>query len=184
MDSQTYVPREAIWYENAGGQPSVGRLRNECIRLADDAPYIAHWDHDDISAPDRLRIQMEHIQKTGKLVTGFWDCPQYDLKRDKVWIYENPHKNLYALGNGLLYRREAWGRVKFPEDRLVDDPLWKKNVGGENIETRSVWENGKPLMIQVVHGANTSATIIRSSTHYKEPSAAQEKAVRELLASA
>ena len=203
-DAQTYTMRHLVLLDNGKepnversdvggysyiyrlGLPNVGAIRNyinglKWPKVPMDCEYIAHFDFDDISAPNRLQCQLDHINKTGKQVTGFWDCPQYDLKRDKVWIYENPRPGQYALGNGLLYRRSTWERVKFPEDRAVDDPLRKKNVGGENIETRSVWENGKPLMIQVVHGANTSATIIRSSTHYKEPTTEQEKAVRKLL---
>jgi hypothetical protein len=145
---------------------------------------IVHFDWDDISAPLRLQRQLEHIQKTGKLVTGFYDMPMYDAKNDKVWIYANPHKEHYSLGNCLFYKREAWERVKFP-DITPEDNLWRKNIGGENIESRSVFEeDGTPLMIQVIHGGNASASIIRSSTYYKEPSEAQEKAIRELLASA
>ncbi len=189
MDMQTYVPREVIWYENKLGESSVGKLRNECIKLAseypstDDPAYIAHWDHDDIWAPTRLQRQLDHIRETGKLVTGFYNCPMYDVKNDKVWIYTNPHPS-YSLGNCLFYKREAWERVKFP-DMTPEDNLWRKNIGGENIEPRSVFEpDGSPLMIQVVHGANASASIIRSSVYYQEPSETQEKAVRELLASA
>jgi hypothetical protein len=107
----------------------------------------------------------------------------YDAKHDKVWIYENPRHSPYSVGCSLFYKREAWEKHKFP-DRTPEDNLWRNAVGGENIESRSVWENGKPLMIQVIHGGNASASIVRSSVYYKEPSEAQEKAVRELLASA
>jgi hypothetical protein len=163
---------------------SVGVRRNLAIALAPgDTGHIAHFDYDDISAPLRLKRQLGHIQQTGKLVTGFYNMPMYDLKNDKVWIYTNPRTN-YSLGNCLFYKREAWERVKFP-DKTPEDNVWRKNIGGENIESRSVFEpDGSPLMIQVVHGANASASIIRSSVYYQEPSEAQEKAVRELLASA
>ena len=167
---------------------SVGEMRNTGLIAAwtftEGIPhYIAHFDDDDISAPNRLSCQLAHIQKTGKLVTGFYDCPMYDAKHDKVWIYENPRHSPYAVGCSLFYKREAWEKHKFP-DRTPEDNLWRNAVGGENIESRSVWENGKPLMIQVIHGGNASASIVRSSVYYKEPSEAQEKAVRELLQSA
>ncbi len=171
---------------------SVGNLRNcvigaACFSLKSAVgvtpDYISHFDDDDISAPLRLQRQLEHIQQTGKLVTGFRDMPMYDLKNDKVWIYTNPHPS-YSLGNCLFYKREAWERVKFP-DMTPEDNLWRKNIGGENIESRSVFEpDGSPLMIQVVHGANASASIIRSSTYYKEPTPEQENAVRKLLVEA
>ncbi len=173
------------WKEPAFSGMKVGVLRNLAIEhvLGIHPDYIAHFDDDDISAPLRIQRQLEHVQKTGKLVTGFYNMPMYDLKNDKVWIYTNPHPS-YSLGNCLFYKREAWERVKFP-DMTPEDNLWRKNVGGENIESRSVFEeDGTPLMIQVVHGANASASIIRSSVYYQEPSEAQEKAIRELLASA
>ncbi len=184
---QTYLKSTYFVADTSLPKSTVGAWRNWAIQeVIDNAigiDYIAHFDWDDISAPARLQRQIEHIQQTGKEVTGFVDMPMYDKKNDKVWIYTNPHPS-YSLGNCLFYKREAWERVKFP-DMTPEDNLWRKNIGGENIEPRSVFEpDGSPLMIQVVHGANASASIIRSSVYYQEPSEAQEKAVRELLASA
>jgi hypothetical protein len=200
-----YISREGVrisdlfqYHKPEWNSKTVGALRNELIQWsmkllctdrsgymvqAPDPDYIAHFDYDDISASNRLSCQLAHIQKTGKLVTGFYDCPMYDVKHDKIWIYENPRHSPYAVGCSLFYKREAWEAHKFP-DRTPEDNLWRNAVGGENIESRSVWENGKPLMIQVIHGGNASASIVRSSVYYKEPSEAQEKAVRELLQSA
>jgi hypothetical protein len=183
-DWQTVGHHTVIYDDEHCPIKAVGAFRNSGLRsLTNDTHYIAHFDVDDISAPNRLAVQLAHIQKTGKLVTGLYDCPMYDVKHDKVWMYENPRHSPYAVGCSLFYKREAWEKHKFP-DRTPEDNLWRNAVGGENIESRSVWENGKPLMIQVIHGGNASASIVRSSVYYKEPSEAQEKAVRELLQSA
>ncbi len=163
---------------------SIGVLRNWCIQepayKKERPDYIAHFDDDDICAPARLEKQLEHIRQTGKEVTGFYNMPMYDAKNDKVWIYANPRTN-YSLGNCLFYKRSAWERERFP-DKTPEDNIWRKNIGGENIESRSVFEpDGSPLMIQVVHGANASASIIRSSVYYQSATFDQENKVRALL---
>lgn len=173
-----------IFPENRDG--TVGALRNAAIGYAPqgDWDYVAHFDWDDWSAPDRLSIQLAHIQKTGKLVTGFHTMPIYDAVNDKVWIYSNPKPN-YALGTSLFYKREAWERVKFPEDRVVDDNLWRSRIGGENIDSISGFrEDGSPIMIQVIHGGNASAQIVPSSARFKEATPELAKMVREILARA
>jgi len=169
---------------------TTGFLRNAAIEFSQFCgarvpDYVAHFDDDDVSAPDRLSHQLAHIQKTGKLVTGYYDMPMYDAKNDKVWIYSDPAKR-YILGTSLFYKREAWERVKFP-DRTPEDNLWRKQVGGENCEPQSVFRDGVPMMVQTVHGGNASARIslnpkgIPTSKRFREPSEAEEKAVRELL---
>jgi len=166
-------------------QYSVGKLRNISIGgfCPAETEYIAHFDWDDWSAPDRLSRQLAHIQKTGKLVAGFYDMPMYETIHDKVYMYRNVHKE-YALGTSLFYRREAWERVKFP-DETPEDNKWRRDVGFENCESQSsLREDGSPIMIQVIHGANASARIIRGGTYFKEADEAQAKAVRDILASA
>jgi hypothetical protein len=182
---QTVGHHTVIYHDEHCPVKAVGAFRNQGLRwLTNDTDYIAHFDVDDVYAPECLERQLWHIQKTGKLVTGFYDCPIYDSTKDKVWIYTHERTN-YALGNSLFYKREAWERVKFPEHVMVDDPQWRAKIGGENILSQSVWmEDGRPLMIQIFHGGNASCSIIRSSPRYKEASERQDKAVRELLARA
>jgi glycosyltransferase involved in cell wall biosynthesis len=174
------------WWRGLQGS-TTGVLRNKAIEAGSFnfalPDFIAHFDDDDISAPDRLQRQLEHIQRTGKLVTGFYDMPMYDARKDKVWIYRNDKTN-YALGTSLFYRREAWERVKFP-DKTPEDNIWRHRVGLENCESQSVFrEDGTPMMVQVVHGGNASARIFAGTPRFKEASAEQEKAVRALIASA
>ncbi len=172
--------------ETSNPKKTVGWWRNYAITALQNSPsvgYIAHFDWDDVSSPDRMAIQFAHIQKTGKLVTGFHTMPIYDALNDKVWIYSNP-KPGYALGTSLFYKREAWERVKFP-DRTPEDNLWRQKIGGENIDSISGFrEDGSPIMIQTIHGRNASARIVKNSPYFKEASEAQEKAVREILARA
>ncbi len=146
--------------------------------------YIAHFDDDDVSAPDRLSIQLAHIQETGKLVTGFHSMPMYDAKNDKVWLYRH-HDERYALGTSLFYRREAWERVKFP-DKTPEDNQWRREVGLDNcLSQSSLREDGTPIMIQTVHGGNASARIVPSNhTKFTEASPELDAEVRRILKTA
>ena len=201
--SQTYRNKRLIIWDNSENRPwhytmdlpdnescvedvsglTVGDYRNHCIEWAlehRDIDYISHYDHDDVSGPDRLILQLAHIQKTGKLLTGFYDMAMYDVKNDKTWIYSN-EDHRYALGTSLFYRREAWERVKFP-DLTPEDNKWRKEVGLDNCESRSGFrEDGSPIMVQTVHGGNASARIFPSSHRYKTPTAEQDRQIRELL---
>lgn len=163
---------------------TVGTLRNICISECDHPKeYIAHFDWDDWSAPDRLSIQLAHIQKCGKLAVGFRDMLMYETIHDRVYFYQNPHPH-YTLGTSLFYKREAWEKMKFP-DATPEDPRWRRDLGYDNFEgMSSLRADGSPIMIQVIHGGNASARIIRGGNYFKEASEQQAKAVREILARA
>ncbi len=190
IEEQVYVPRESGILYTAHDSRTIGSLRNTLLDTGVEpfgkisAPFVAHFDWDDWSAPDRLSIQLDHIQKTGKLVTGFHDMPMYDAKNDKVWFYRH-HDPRYALGTSLFYRREAWERVKFP-DKTPEDNQWRREVGLDNcLSQSSLREDGTPIMIQTVHGGNASARIVPSNhTKFQEADEKLEKAVREILAHA
>ena len=168
---------------NKRGEQTTGALRNQCISLLGECDYVAHFDMDDYSAPDRLSVQLAHIQKCGKLAVGFRDMLMYETKTDKVYFYQNPHPH-YTLGTSLFYKREAWEKMKFP-DKTPEDPHWRRQLGFDNFEgMSSLRADGTPIMIQVIHGANASARIIRGGTYFKEASESQAKAVREILANA
>jgi len=159
---------------------TVGALRNELVARNSDATFIAHFDVDDFSAPDRLSIQLAHIQKTGKLLTGFHNMMFYDVRDDRVMFYQHESPN-YALGTSLFYRREAWERVKFP-DATPEDNKWRMAVGLTNCESiSSLRADGTPIMIQTIHGGNASAQIVEGSSRWMKPTPAQEREVRRIM---
>lgn len=170
-------------YNTEGLHDSIGVLRNlanqvpECLQQPD---FYAHFDWDDWSAPDRLSIQLAHIQKTGKLVTGFYNMLFYDSVNDRVHYYEHPDHR-FALGTSLFYRREAWEKHPFP-DMTPEDNRWRRDVGLDNCSSiSSLREDGTPIMIQTLHGANASAKVVHDSARWKTPTAEQERMVREII---
>lgn len=167
---------------------SVGVLRNHAISwsiasLRDGKPdFIAHFDDDDWSAPDRLSVQLAQIMRTGKLVTGFYDMTFYDTVNDRVMFYRHEDKR-YALGTSLFYRREAWEQHKFP-DETPEDNKWRVAVGLDNCESSSsLRADGTPIMIQTIHSANASARII-VTPRWSVPPKELEDEVRRIVATA
>lgn len=184
--SQSYPEKTSMFVDTAGSKLTIGALRNGAVDVVlrkRPCDIIAHFDWDDWSAPDRLSIQLAHIQKCGKLAVGFRDMLMYETIHDRVYFYQNPHPH-YTLGTSLFYKREAWEKCKFP-DATPEDPRWRRDLGYDNFEgMSSLREDGSPIMIQVIHGGNASARIIRGGSYFKEASEQQAKAVREILARA
>lgn len=179
--AQTYKDREWIELLNVPHTQSVGKLRNRMLETAQ-GEYVSHHDYDDWSAPDRLEVQLAHLEKTGKLVGGFYDMPLYDQTKDETWIYRHEDTR-YALGTSLFYKREAWMRFRFP-DQTPEDPKWLSHIGFDNRLSRSVFrEDGTPIMIQVIHGRNASARILHTPKYTKAPKELHEH-VKEILAKA
>jgi len=178
--SQNYERKHLLLVHTEKSTLTIGANRNTIMEASPPCSYFAHWDYDDVSAPDRLSLQYAHIQKTGKLLTGFYEMAMHDVKNDKTWVYSN-EDHRYALGTSLFYRREAWEFAKFP-DATPEDNKWRKEIGYDNCESMSGFRaDGSPIMVQTVHGGNASAGIYPSSHRYKTATAEQERAVRELL---
>ena len=195
VESQTYPNKHWLPMDTRGMNLTVGALRNLMIRsTGQDFDLIAHFDHDDWSAPSRLSEQVEFMQATGAQVVGYYDMPLYDEQRDKVLLYDSHNPN-YALGTSLMYRREVWERVPFP-DQTPEDTTWQNNVGPENVASYSSLKPGKPIysndvqlgrdelhlgMVQTVHKASAAARVCLHSSRVEPASVELDRAVREIL---
>ncbi len=159
---------------------TIGALRNMAIHRHADCEIVAHWDWDDWSSPQRLQYQLDFMRSTGVAVVGFNTMAFYDAVRDRVLYYDSRMAN-YGLGTSLFYKREAWERVKFP-DITPEDTTWQHQIGHDNIRGCSSIVDGKPMMIQVLHGGNAAANA--SGAIFEKASEALEKQVREILKNA
>ncbi len=182
FEDQSYDPKNLLVWNTAGLSKTIGAMRNRTIDTLTmtSTDIVAHFDWDDWSAPERLQYQLDFMRSTGAPVVGFYDMLFMDTVRDRVLYYDSRLKN-YGLGTSLFYKREVWERVKFP-DITPEDTTWQHQVGHDNIRGCSSIVDGKPMMIQVIHGANAAASA--SGAIFQEASEAQNKAVREILARA
>jgi glycosyltransferase involved in cell wall biosynthesis len=137
---QTWEPRELIVIDD--GQDAIADLipgddRIRYIRL--DQPLrrgakrnigcelargdlIAHWDDDDWIAPDRLSQQVQALASGNVAVCGATDLLHYAVESGQAWQHRpaangRPH----LAGATLLYRRDTWATLRFPDRDVGDD---------------------------------------------------------------
>ena len=166
---------KGIWHCCApGAGDSVGALRNAAagwIEYRFRPKYIAHWDSDDYSHPERLAEQVALAENGGFAAVAYNRMLFWDTTRNggEAWMYFSPP---HGLGTSMLYRVDAWARTPFRDLKRPDGSL----IGGEDTEwlraTRSVRLESSmvlsadghlagfvPRMIASIHGANTSSRI-------------------------
>ena len=102
----------------AGPKSSLGLKRNFCCEQGR-GELIAHFDDDDYSAPTRLAIQVERLEKSGKAVSGL--CMMKFTDGQKWWRYMKDVN--YPLGTSLVYRRSWWEQNRFPDVQLASDAM-------------------------------------------------------------
>ncbi len=179
--SQTYEYKELIAADTSRLKITIGAIRNNLVSNTTRNCLIAHWDHDDWSAPDRLAQQVEVMRAHDCAITGYHDLPFYDVDEDRVLFYQS-NMTGYAVGTSLLYRREVWERTPFPDKSMGEDASWQHAVrrqqGHAVVSTSSVVD-GKPLMVGRMHGGNTCK---KFGNNYTAASPELERAVRACIA--
>lgn len=154
---------------------TIGGLRNYLVDRSEPG-LIAHFDDDDWSSPTRLAEQVAFLEETGAEVVGYRDMPFHDERSDCVLFYDSRQPTGYAVGTSLLYRREVWERVPFP-DQMEEDTAWQRSVGVENIKSQSSIAGGIK-MFATIHKGNTSG---KSGARYAPADPALEREMRALL---
>ncbi len=105
---------------------TIGAKRNYAVAHAD-GEFVAHWDDDDFSAPDRLEFQMRFMEWSTQAV-AFSSVYFVDESKGYGWCYHDG--NQYGIGGSLLYRRSWAARHPFPdksigEDNAFIEELWR-----------------------------------------------------------
>ncbi len=84
--------------------------------------FIAHWDDDDWSAPNRLSAQVAHLQAADADACGARELLHYRPRSGDAWLYRYPAKErAWVAGCTLLYRRSAWAQHAFPAIDVGED---------------------------------------------------------------
>lgn len=128
----------------ADGQIQVGGLRNIAV-AASRGEYVATWDDDDWSAPERLQLQMETIREHQRPACVLHRCQIYDMATLRAFI-----STPYMWQMSMVCKRSVL--PEYPnqmrgEDRHVVDLL---------LHSHQLIQLERPdLYIYVYHGANT-----------------------------
>lgn len=187
FDSQTYPHKTWVEWDTSQVKLPIGTIRNQLIQtaVAFKPDLIAHFDHDDWSAPNRLAEQVKFMESSGAPVVGYSDMPFYDEVRDRVLLYDSRNPN-YALGTSLMYRREFWEAHPFP-DQNDEDTTWQNAGVAQHVRSCSSLfkvcgcpEPDGPRMFATIHKGNTSP---KAGARFQVASAELEAAVRTLLQS-
>jgi len=95
---------------------TIGSKRDLACSLAH-GEFIAHFDSDDWSGPDRLTDQMTRLLTSGKAVTGFHSML---FTNGSAWWRYNGQvfsgisgRMLGVFGTSLLYRKDRWRKHQF-----------------------------------------------------------------------
>lgn len=147
------IPRDPrIRYVMARRRRTIPEKRNACCFRAR-GKYIAHWDDDDWSDPRRLEVQMEHLEKSGKTVTGFHSMLFYDIEDGQAFSYKGV-AGYYACGTSLFYTRDFWERNQWDvQHRLSSDNHFVRRAYNRNhLATMA----GNSLMVARVHPRNSN----------------------------
>ena len=163
FQDQTYVHRELLILDNGdsiqdlippygriryvrmAGDHKIGNLRNYCCQMAR-GEFIAHWDDDDWSHPNRLQAQIGSLQ--GLDVTVF-SSMYFHGPGKEVKLYTAPAG--HGLGTSLFYRRSWWEQNKFSPQHIGEDAVFMQRSAG-NI----VFSARTDLMVASTHPNNSS----------------------------
>lgn len=137
----------------------IGPKRNLACAIAA-GEVIAHWDDDDIYAPDRIEDQLTRLVESGAEITGY--CPLVFVNEaGEQWEYRsgNPH---YAPGATLMYRRSAWESKPFTPVHTGEDTAF---IAGRN----AVVVPGGGHMMARIHRGNTSPRALHNQAYRRLP---------------
>lgn len=131
------------------GQLEIGDKRNAGCELAH-GEVIAHWDDDDVSAPERLGEQLQRLGEGGSSVTGYRTMRFTD--GSQWWLYNGSPD--YALGTSLVYRKDWWMNNRFLSLQIGEDnDFWARARDAR----KAVTADGERFMFAAIHPSNTSA---------------------------
>lgn len=134
------------------GSRSIVNKRNACCQAAT-GDVIAHWDSDDWSSPERLRVQLEMLKENGKAVTGFSKMLFVDEENHRYARYTDGVDDYYAIGSSLCYRRDWWQTHPFEQLKYTQED--NQFVARAREAHQLVSCDARRLMVASVHSGNT-----------------------------
>lgn len=162
---------------------TIGAMRNSANARVK-ADFIAHFDSDDVSSPQRIAEQVALLDASGKACVGYREVLFWDTRDSRkccnvtchlagmhvgnckgdAWIYRNPDPR-WVCGASMMYRREAWEACPLDDAPGEDQLWWLKNaakcLGVSSLISTNVDSDecdlSEPRMICGIHGQNTEA---------------------------
>lgn len=183
--SQTYPDKELLIYDDLedpsfpkGIPPGykimrfmnmcrlIPKKRNDLCNLSN-GHYIAHFDSDDWSAPDRLAEQIERLEMSGKALTGYYSMLFWN--GEQAYQYRNgPHE---AIGSSFCFLKSWWKDHRFPETEVHKGVVRDRTICEDNEFSREAFRAGQLLsveggqmMVARIHPGNTAPKHVEGCT--------------------
>lgn len=131
---------------------TLGDKRNFGVEQAN-GKYIAHWDDDDVSAPDRLRDQVDRLRGAGTTVTGY---SQIDFTDGRTWWRYTGDAD-HSPGSSLLYEREWALAHRFKPLQVGEDGEFVKVAAGC---AAIVTAPSAGMLTATIHSGNTAPRLL------------------------
>jgi glycosyltransferase involved in cell wall biosynthesis len=126
-------------------RPRLGWLRNVAVANAK-GTFVAQWDDDDWSSPDRLQAQLQALSRAGKSACVLSRWTVYDAASKKAYLsYEQPWEG------SILARRDALPSYDGSLSRGEDTPVVNELIARDDL----VLLKRPDLYVYVYHGRNT-----------------------------
>jgi glycosyltransferase involved in cell wall biosynthesis len=144
---------DRIRYIRMSSKSTTGQLRNLCCQVSR-GEFIAHWDDDDWSHPERLAEQAAAIE--GHQATGYNSILFHGPKPEDVTRYQG--EKVYALGTSLFYRRAWWEKNRFPAVLVGEDNEFVRRSASVMKFT-----DGSRRIVARTHATNTSPRVTKAN---------------------
>jgi glycosyltransferase involved in cell wall biosynthesis len=129
----------------AAKQHRLGWLRNVAVANAR-GEFVAVWDDDDWSPPDRLHEQLKAIERSGKAACLLSQCTVYDAVSERAYT-----SHVRPWEGSLMVRRSAIPSYDGSLSRFEDTPVVDALIHRDQVELL----NRPDLYVYVYHGTNT-----------------------------
>lgn len=117
---------DRVRYIRLSDRNSVGAKRNWACEQARGS-ILLHWDDDDWHAPNRIRSQVELLQRSGADVCGIQRQLYYDPSARKAWTFAHrQQRRPWPAGASLCYTRDFWARARFADLSQGEDAHFLK----------------------------------------------------------
>lgn len=133
-------------------QYTTGEMRNMTIAQSS-GNLIAHFDSDDWSGPERLRLQVALLHRY--VLTGYHDMWFYDERDRKSYKWES-NNPVFLLGTSFAYRRGLWENNLFKSMRVGEDYKFVKGVYRRNPTHVAICRVGQNMVARIHKGSTAN----------------------------
>jgi glycosyltransferase involved in cell wall biosynthesis len=156
---------DRIRYRRLERRACLGAKRNLACELSR-GEFIAHWDDDDWTSPNRLSAQMAHLQASNADICGARDLLHYHVEAGQAWLYHYPpQERPWLAGCTLLYRRSAWQEHPFGDLQVGEDNDFLRQLSPERIAAVP----DLSLYVALIHPGNTGRKKLADPRWQKRP---------------